>query len=369
MSWHHHNPVAVRRVDDAMRALIDHAPPGPLLLVTTAGGTRRGWSAAATTALGIQRVTVIDSITPNPTIEALDPLADALRGQPPAGIIAIGGGSVIDAAKVLSVLLPSGARLHETLIGGGAQAWSRAVPLVAVPTTAGTGSEVTPFATVWHAAARKKHSVVGDAVYPRVALLDASLTASLPREITLHTALDATSHALESLWNVHRTPLSTTFALRALSLLARGLPAALATGDDLDARTDLQDASLLAGMAISQTRTAVAHAISYPLTAHYDVPHGLACSFTLIALIDRQLARADLDADRASAFARTRAMLAALDLPAELARYVGADAVLALREQMVDPSRAGNFDLSLTGAELSALLVQSLQRPPEISRD
>src|SRR5690606_10586758 len=129
------------------------------------------------------------------------------RGEPLTGLIALGGGSVLDATKLLAVTIHSSVDrpLHLALredIGGD---WRRSIPLITIPTTSGTGSEVTPFATVWDTAAQKKHSVMGDALFPDHCILDPLLTLSLPYDETLYTGLDATSHALESLWNHHRT--------------------------------------------------------------------------------------------------------------------------------------------------------------------
>lgn len=146
-----------------------------------------------------------------------------------------------------------------------------------------------PFATVWDHTANKKYSVTGDRTFPDYAILDPQLTLSLPEDETLYTALDTISHALESLWNKNRTVISETYALRALVLANEALPALLTAPEDLGQRERMQQASMLAGLAICTTRTAIAHAISYPMTLHYGVPHGLACSFTLPEILDSYL--------------------------------------------------------------------------------
>ena len=195
--------------------------------------------------------------------------------------MALGGGSVIDAAKVLAAAAGDFDRVRRFLeTGMGADALGR-TPIIAVPTTAGTGSEVTCWATVWDTEAKKKYSLARDALYPETALVDPLLTLGLPRGITISTGLDALSHALESIWNVNANPVSTSLAevaarevMDALPLLARDL-------GNAELRPRLARASLFAGLAFSNTRTALAHALSYHLTLHHGVPHGIACSFSL----------------------------------------------------------------------------------------
>jgi len=154
-------------------------------------------------------------------------------------------------------------------------------PIIAIPTTAGTGSEVTSWATVWNTVAMKKYSLARETLYPETALVDPLLMLDLPRAITISTGLDALSHALESIWNVNANPVSSSLA----EVAARGVIEVLPLlADDLrnkPLRTRLARASLFAGLAFSNTRTALAHSLSYHLTLHHGVPHGIACSFSL----------------------------------------------------------------------------------------
>ncbi|MBW2083813.1 MAG: iron-containing alcohol dehydrogenase, partial [Deltaproteobacteria bacterium] len=181
-AWLHHNPVRIIAGMGAISSLPELAPPGTVLLVTTPGSTRRGMTALVQSLLGVSRVIVHDRITPNPELDDLDAATAHLRGKDIQSIVALGGGSALDAGKVFSVSLPCGmpAPLDYVLRKGNSHAWQTSLPLVAIPTTAGTGSEVTPFATVWDRAAAKKHSVTGEPVFPCYALLDPELTLSLP---------------------------------------------------------------------------------------------------------------------------------------------------------------------------------------------
>src|SRR5690606_20309422 len=125
--------------------------------------------------------------------------------------------------------------LGKVLREGRQQTWEKKIPLVAIPTTSGTGAEVTPFATVWDQSEHRKYSITGDLIFPDTAVLDPELTLSLPEKETLYPGLDAISHALESLWNVNRTPVTAGFAIQALELAVEALPTVLGNPADLGA--------------------------------------------------------------------------------------------------------------------------------------
>lgn len=361
-AWLHANPVKVSGGPGSIGLLADLVPKeGEVLLVTTPGFTRRGLTAQIKRALAHHRVDVFDGVTPNPQLDDLDDVKERFAGSDFAAIVALGGGSAIDSAKVLGVTLPSG--MHRPLAGllrnGTEHEWAKAIPVIAVPTTSGTGAEVTPFATVWDAKAHRKHSVRGSMLYPSYAVLDPLLTLTLPHEETLYSGLDAISHALESLWNKNRTVVSTAYALEALALASGALAAVLSDPTRVAARTEMQQASLLSGLAISQTRTAVAHSISYPLTARFDVPHGLACSFTLPELL-RQNADllADLKRD-GSLFLAVADLLKSLGLGERVKRYASVEKILASEGEMQTVERIGNYTGRIAGG-LRDLLEKAL---------
>jgi len=343
MPWHHSSPVQVLAGRGAFQQLGKQLGRGAWLLVTTQGAIRRGWAAQIQAQLDASHTLLVcDDISSNPELDHLDGLTQRYRGLGLQGLIALGGGSALDAAKVLSVTLPSPLEmpLGDRLRAGGVQPWAHHLPVVAVPTTSGTGAEATPFATVWDRAAHKKHSVHGPLIYPALALLDPYLTLSLPTQETLHTGLDATSHALESIWNKNSTPVSAALAWQALALIAEAFPFVLHDPDNLDAREAMQQASLLAGMAIAQTRTAIAHSISYPITSHHGVPHGLACSFTLPHLI--RVNMKSFAAAHRQVAANILTLLDSLRLDSELRKYTQED-LLLLQNEMHTPERAGNY--------------------------
>jgi hypothetical protein len=198
-------------------------------------------------------------------------------------IVAVGGGSVLDTAKVLAVRTPSGefGELLDCLARGARPPVAAVRAVIAIPTTAGTGSEVTPWATLWDRVAQAKYSLHLPALWPEAALVDPQLTESLPAETMRSCALDALSHALESIWNVNANPVSDTLAVEAAQGVITTLPAWQRDPANRALRARLARASLTAGLAFSNTQTALAHSLSYPLTLRYGLAHGIACSFTL----------------------------------------------------------------------------------------
>lgn len=285
--WGYFNPVRVACTPGACVRLGEYVPYQRMLLVTSPGFRRRGLVDRVGEALGARLVGVLDDVKPNPDVLDIDRQAEAARELAPDAIIGLGGGSSIDTAKGLARLLPqpSGATLAAHFRDGLALEPAAALPMVAIPTTAGTGAEVTPFGTVWDFERAKKYSVTGDDLYPAAAILDPELTLGLPLDVTISSGLDAISHALESTWNRNATPVTLGLATKSLQLSIPALPRLKDDLGDIQARRAMMEASLLAGMAISQTRTALAHSISYPLTARFNLPHGIACSFTLPALL------------------------------------------------------------------------------------
>ena len=348
-SWTHFNPVKIVKVKSIFEQLPTFiTKKTKILFVTTAGFTRRGLTEKVIKCFDGSQVVLYDQVTPNPDLDNLDTLTQKFRGENISSIVALGGGSVMDVAKVLSVTLPSefGKPLDQALRVSETQhkhTWQIHHPVITIPTTSGTGAEVTPFATVWDNTKYKKHSVASDLLYPTVAILNPELTITLPYKETLYTGLDAISQALESLWNKNRTPISESYAFQSLSLACKALPIVLHEPTNLLQRSKMQQASLLAGLAISHTRTAIAHSISYPLTSHFGVPHGLACSFTLPEIL-----RSNLDSLVEVTYQRllladVLELLKSLKLNEHLANYTTIQEIMALQTKMETKGRADNF--------------------------
>jgi alcohol dehydrogenase len=339
----YHNPTRIIFGPGTISGLRGELPDGPVAVITTEGASKRGLTHRVGTLLPGLDLAIVDDVTPNPEPhDLLRQLASLPVGV--AAIVAVGGGSVLDSGKVLAALLHGRqegmplAALTALAMGGTVERGARLF-LAAVPTTAGTGSEVTPFATVWDGEAGKKRSVSGPGLFPDVAILDPELTLSLPRSVTMSTGLDALSQGLEAWWNRNWGPVSDAHALRAVGLALDNLEELLQDPDDLALRSRMLQASLHAGLAISSTRTAVAHSISYPLTLHFGIPHGIACSFTLPAVL-RYNGEGD-GAARMGALARAMGSNSIEDLASRLSGLLDRLSVkMILREAGFDPERA-----------------------------
>lgn len=225
-------------------------------------------------------ITVYDEVEPNPTYQSIDEGAEVIEKNGCEAVIALGGGSTIDAGKLMASIAVNKGKAYEYAFEG-KKIEKRGLPLIAIPTTAGTGSEVTPFAVISDKEKKLKTPVRNKQLFPKVALLDPELTASMPAELTANTGADALAHALEALWTKKAQPITDYLALRAVKIIFENLKKACEEPQNIDAREEMSLASLLGGMAISNTGTGPAHAISYPFTTHFGVPHGNACSLTL----------------------------------------------------------------------------------------
>jgi alcohol dehydrogenase len=365
-NWEYRNPTRVV-VGPGASSELGARPLGRALLVTSSGATRRGLTERVTGLLDPGSVLVHDRVEPNPTVERLDASITALRGTPIDAIVAVGGGSVIDTAKILGLALATDDAGVRDLVDGAMPSGAEPVPLVAVPTTAGTGSEVTPFATVWDARAVRKLSVADPRLFPTLALVDATLTLELGWEHTLSSGLDAYVQCLEAICNRNANPVTTAFAERGLAAIPPALRTLRREPGSSEARASMAEGALLSGLAISHTRTALAHSMSYPITAHFGVPHGIACALVLPAVLEFNL---EADDGRLAAVARR----AGLHDPGELLREVvalfrelgvaelaapylpGFDALDALADEMLTPARSDNNLRVAVEADVRALL-------------
>jgi alcohol dehydrogenase class IV len=228
-------------------------------------------------------VSVYEGVTTEPVLEYVEAALDLLREGRCDGVIAVGGGSVIDTAKAAAALATNGGRLPD--YQGVDQFRAPALPLVAVPTTAGTGSEATRVAVVTDGARNVKMMLMADALLPRAAVDDARLTVSVPPGPTAAAGLDALTHAVEAYLSRRAQPLTDTLALAAIRTIVACLPRAWRDGGDLAAREGMMTAQLQAGLAFSNSSVALVHGMARPLGAHFGVPHGLANAVLLPAVL------------------------------------------------------------------------------------
>lgn len=291
----------------------------------------------------------VKTIDSNPDVDGIDTILQELLvlKKDFAGIIAFGGGSVLDGAKVLAVLLTQPSLSLDAILRHKTPFADKRIPLCLIPTTSGTGAEITPFATIWDMRDQIKRSLATPALLPDTIILSPKLTADVPLEVSIDCALDSCSHALESLWNKHSSLESRTIAQKALSLWAEGFPLLLkCETSNLAMRQSMQEASFLAGCAIAHNKTAIAHSISYPVTLKYNVPHGLACSFTLLNII-RLISQENAwysDIDR-SLLDNIKQLLEAVELDKRIAKYASLEEIFQLKDEMLTDGRADNFIL------------------------
>ena len=251
-----------------------------VLLVTDPGMMATGLVQQATDCLraaGVE-VTLFDQVQADPPEEIV--LRAAQYARRATGVIGFGGGSSLDVAKLAALLAASNQPLAEAYGIGNAQ--GPRLPLVLVPTTAGTGSEVTPISIVTTGASEKM-GVVSPLLLPDLALLDPELTLGLPAHVTAATGIDAMVHAIEAYAsvNANNNPISRALAVEALGLMGRMLLRTVQKPDDLEARTGMLLGSMLAGQAFANSPVAAVHALAYPIGGHYKVPHGLSNALVL----------------------------------------------------------------------------------------
>jgi alcohol dehydrogenase len=227
---------------------------------------------------------VFDQVREDPPEAVVLAAAELGRSRDIDGVIAVGGGSSMDVAKVVAVLLGGEQQLSE-LYGVGMVTGSR-LPMILVPTTAGTGSEVTPVAVITTGETTKA-GVSSPVLLPDVALLDAGLTLGLPPAVTAMTGVDAMVHAIEAYTSRHqKNPISDHLARQALELLSRNIRTAVHDGKNPEARENMLLGACLAGQAFANAPVAAVHALAYPLGGHYHIPHGLSNSLVLPSVLE-----------------------------------------------------------------------------------
>lgn len=229
-------------------------------------------------------VTVWDAVHPNPRDAECEAGAAAAREAGADLVVAVGGGSPLDAAKAIAALATNGGAVADWITP---RALDRpALPMIAIPTTAGTGSEVTRSSVITDTARRIKVTIKDPSMAPRVALVDPELTWSLPAHVTAATGMDILTHAVEAYTCRQANPISDGLALHAIRLVARSLAAVVRDGSDHGARATMMVASTMAGMAFANADVAGVHCLAEALGGRYDTPHGVANAVFLPHFVD-----------------------------------------------------------------------------------
>jgi len=238
---------------------------------------------AALAARGVE-VAIHDGITPDPTYDVLQRGCEAARAHRADAILAVGGGSVLDAAKIIDAMVVSGKSAAKLV--GMLKVGKPLLPLFAVPTTAGTGSEVTVAAVATDPVAHVKNVVIDPKLVPAAAALDPGITRGMPPHITAATGMDALTHAVESYVNRWPHPETAFHAVSAVRMIFANLPRACADGEDLEAREAMLLASYYAGLAFTKAYVGYVHAFSHKVGGMYGVPHGLGNAILLPYVLD-----------------------------------------------------------------------------------
>lgn len=285
---------------------------------------------------------IFSEVSSNPEVTEADNCAKMLREGKYDFVAALGGGSAMDCAKAAAMAALDGNSIRK-YHGTGEKVPDAHLPLIAIPTTAGTGSEVTCVSVLTDSENGKKSPIVSDSFYPVYALIDPELTYTTPPSVTAGTGIDVLSHALEGYWSRGHQPICDACAVHALKLVFRYLYQAYQEPKDPEAREKMAEASVIAGLAFTLPKTTASHACSFPLTNIYHIPHGEACGLTLDYFL-RINASAETDG-RITALAEGLGFGSADEM---------ADEIHAMKERM--GLRNDLKDLHLTDAQIDDLV-------------
>ena len=291
----------------------------------------------------IPNAAVYDNVLPNPTSDIVMDLKKFVEDHNADGLIVFGGGSSIDSAKAAGVAAYTDTTVQQYYDFAENQLpIEKALPIIAVPTTSGTGSEVSKYAVITDSVSNLKECLTSDLITPRIALIDPALAAGMPPKVTVSTGLDALSHALESLASKIENPFTNILALEAIELIFNNLNTARVDGSNLEARSNMAFAALLAGIAMSHCCGTIGHAMGCQLTSEYHVPHGMACAVL-------QKDALDYVGDKAANIKMLVDYLDHKDYPIEQAVPVMQAKLIALYEQLEVPMNMKEYHMTMDG--------------------
>jgi alcohol dehydrogenase class IV len=296
---------------------------------------------------------IFDGVEPNPSVTTVNNGIAAFRASGAEALIAVGGGSSIDAAKAISILATNDGDIRS--FEGADKVTHPNAPLVAIPTTAGTASEITIFFVITDRDTKYKFSGGSVNATARVALLDPDLTVRMPLRLTAAVGMDTLTHAIEAYTCKVAYPVTSALAFDAIARTARYLPRAVADGTDIDAREQMLMACLMAGIAFSNSRLGNVHAMSHPVGGHFDVPHGIANAIILPYVMAYNLdAASDLYANVASALGCDVAGVESRE-----AAVMAVEAVRSLNRQLGIPERLS--EVGVTRAAIPAMATDAMK--------
>jgi len=252
-----------------------------VLIVTDKGVIAAGLMKPIEESLKASKVkyAVFDKVEPDPRYEIVADCVETARQSKAQMLIGLGGGSPMDITKVSAVMLtnkgPIGSYFGIGLIP------KPGLPTILIPTTAGTGSEVTPIAILSDEGEKLKKGIVSPYLYPAMGVLDPELTTGLPPHVTAATGMDALIHAIEAYTSINASTITDMYCIKAIELISKNLRTAFAKGDNIEARTAMMEAALLAGIGFANAGVTAVHAFAYPIGAEFHIPHGVANTLML----------------------------------------------------------------------------------------
>lgn len=264
----------LQRLGDELKLLRE----GPVLIVTDPGVLKVGIAEQAVKCSGRDCI-IFSNIEPDPSIDTALACAKVARDVNASVIIGIGGGSAMDTAKVASIMAHAKQPIAEMF--GIELVKEAGLPLILIPTTAGTGSEVTHIAILSDEQEHLKKGIVSAKLFPAIAIVDPELTLGVPKSVTAASGMDALLHAVEAFTSKNANGVTDTLAKRAMFLIANNLRAAFDNGSNVEARSAMLEGAMLAGMAFANAGVTAVHAFAYPIGAEFHIPHGVANSIMM----------------------------------------------------------------------------------------
>ena len=362
-SWETRSPTRIISADHGLLDTLNRYVGDRILLITSRSHVLSGVISDLQNSLQSKTYKLISDISPNPTASEISHTCAFLNSERWDSVVAIGGGSVIDTAKIVALYANpnSPPSRIDLLTPESVENMRRHCRLVAVPTTAGTGSEVTQYATVWDDYKNKKHSIDSSELFPDIAILDPNLLKSMSADLALFSCLDATAHCLETLWNRNRTPESESLARNGIALITEYFLNAHGRAWDIAHARNIQTAATFGGLAISISKTALSHSISYPLTSHLKIPHGLAVGFTLAAIFEILNEESRSYVEKGLSLQKLISALWDLNLGAQILKFASRQQIFDLIPEMLRSERSANFVQTVDSSLVNRIISLSLE--------
>ncbi len=303
--------------------------------------------------------TIYDNVDPEPGLKLADKGTKIAKKAKCDCVVGVGGGSAMDVAKAIAILLTNGGKAVDYL--GLGLIKEPGVPKIMVPTSSGTGAEVTFTAVFINEKTGSKGGMNGDPLYPDATILDPELTMSLPPHVTAFTGIDALTHALEAYTSTQAHTISEMYSLEAITLIADNLPAAYANGDNLEARSAMLMGSLLGGKALATAGVGLVHAMAYPMGGMFGIPHGLANAVLLPYVVDYNLIG---DMEKFAVLARVLGQNTD-DLTLRESASLCVDALFNLNDDVGIPATLKDLDIPFDAIPEMAEIALTVTRPVE----